>query len=517
MRMTIGRKALLGHLLMVGGVIAAALWIFNDLRRMDDSVSRAADAQEQVIRINRISEVIASIRRSRGLQVSFYQLGTLPPSAADMEEIGRSVRERRALRDSLLEEVNISRFGSRPAIRTSMEKLRLAVRDLDAVFDEAERLIRSGLPDEAVHMFSRYHEPDQELADALRALQEQAQAEAQSIVAASAEFREQFVRRSGVVLGGMLLLMMAMVLLLGHSIKRSTNEISAALSAVAEGDFAQRVSIATRDEFAELAEGLNATVAKLGELDALKADFLSKVSHDLRTPIASLKQAAELLNDGIPSPLTEDQKEILQIIRSNAKRLGDLINDLLDTAKLEARRVEIQPEPTDVRDLIRRLVKSVTPLVTEKRLRITMKSPPDLPLVQADPVRLEQVLMNLLSNAVKFTPEGREIALLCQQEGEMVRCSVRDAGIGIPPEDLPHIFDKFYQVRSSRTSKTKGTGLGLTIVKHLVEAHGGKIGVESVVGEGATFSFTMPIADRPDVPSPKTKGEPYERAAPPDH
>jgi len=257
------------------------------------------------------------------------------------------------------------------------------------------------------------------------------------------------------------------------------------------------VELVSKDEFSEIAEGLNATVERLGELDALKADFLSKVSHDLRTPIAAVKQAAELLNDGIPSPLKEDQKEILQIIRTNAKRLGNLINDLLDTARLEAGKLEIQPETTDLVAIIRRVATSIAPLSMEKRLRITLKAAPDLPPAYADPNRMEQVLMNLLGNAVKFTPENGEIALSCEQEGAFLRCSVRDTGVGIPPEDLPRIFDKFHQVRMKRATKTKGTGLGLTIVKFLVEAHGGFVWAESTPGQGATFTFTVPVVEQP--------------------
>ena len=131
-----------------------------------------------------------------------------------------------------------------------------------------------------------------------------------------------------------------------------------------------------------------------------------------------------------------------------------------------------------------------------------MKAARELPLVHADPVRLEQILTNLLSNAIRFTPEGGQITLTCWREGQTVACSVRDTGVGIPPEDLPRVFDKFHQVRSTRTAKTKGTGLGLTIVKHLVEAHGGRIGVESVVGEGTAFTFAVPVSAYANVSSP---------------
>lgn len=500
MRLTIGRKVLIGHLVMVGGLGAAALWFVGDLRRLDAAVNRAADAQEQVIRINILSEDIAAISQSRGiLAISGITRGTGPVS--DLDEMEDRVRARRAHRDSLLEAVRTSPFAASPVLSQSLDDLRTTIGDLDEVFDEVDRLIANTLLEEAELMFRRWHEPDEKVAETLRLLRTQAHADAQGLVAAASRFREQFLWRSGALLAGLVVVMAATAFLLSRSVRRSTRQISRALLAVADGNFDERVEIATRDEFAEVGEGLNATVEKLGELDALKAEFLSSVSHDLRTPIASIKQASQLLNDGIPSPLAEEQLEILQIIHSNAKRLGDLINDLLDAAKLEAGRLDIQPEPTDLAETIRRLVKSVTPLATERSLRVTMKAARDLPRVHADPVRLEQILMNLVGNAIKFTPEGGEITLSCWADDGMVMCAVRDTGVGIPPEDLPKVFDKFHQVRATRTRTTKGTGLGLTIVRYLVEAHGGRVGVESVLGEGTTFTFALPAAPA-DEPSP---------------
>ena len=496
MRLTIGGKVLLGNLGMVALMCAAVLWVVRDLRRMDDLVELTVNAQEQIIRINKISDDINEILYRGGIKVSMFQVGAFAASR-DADEMTRSLRFRRAHRDSLLAEVSRSRFGQRPALKYSLDSLLIACRKLDLLFESVELHFERGQPGRAERAFGQLHEVDAELSRAMTSLQEHAQEDANVLLAAASRFREHLILRAGVVLAVLLAGMLAMVMYLNRTIKRATAGISNALSAVASGDFQQRVELVSKDEFSEIAEGLNATVERLGELDALKADFLSKVSHDLRTPIAAVKQAAELLNDGIPSPLKEDQKEILQIIRTNAKRLGNLINDLLDTARLEAGKLEIQPETTDLVAIIRRVATSIAPLSMEKRLRITLKAAPDLPPAYADPNRMEQVLMNLLGNAVKFTPENGEIALSCEQEGAFLRCSVRDTGVGIPPEDLPRIFDKFHQVRMKRATKTKGTGLGLTIVKLLVEAHGGFVWAESTPGQGATFAFTVPVVEQP--------------------
>jgi len=507
---TIGRKILVGHLIILAGFAAAVAWVLADLRRMDEFVSLAADAQEQVIAINGIAEDVAAILRARGTQVSMLQMATVGGAESSFDSLGQAIRDRREHEAALVRRVEGSRFGARRAIRDGLTDLRTATKELDDVFDEAERLSRMGMADAAERMFVRWHEPNARLEAALARLRQQAQADARALVATSVDIRRRLIWRSGAILGGTLLFVVGIVLVLARSIRRSTRQLSHALAAAAEGDFQQRAEMAGRDEFQELAEGFNAMCRRLGELDELKADFVSNVSHELRTPIASLKQASMLLAEGIPGPLNDEQREILGIVESNTGRLAALINDLLDAAKIEAGRLQIDPEPVDLPELIRRAVRSLAPLATEKHLRVTMRQEGTLPRALADPLRMEQVLTNLLGNAVKFTPEGGEISFLCERDGAMVRCSVRDTGVGIPAAELPRIFDKFHQVRATRTNRTKGTGLGLTIVKYLVELHGGTISVESAEGRGTTFTFTIPTVDddRPDVSAPEERHVP---------
>ena len=497
MRLTIGRKVLLGNVVMVATIAGVAAWLAADLRDVNRAVSLASDAQEQVIAINAVAADVDHSRRMWGrVIVSLLDVARAGWADSPLASTRAELRGIQSARDSVISRVRQSDFGARPTIRRALDDLCAAADEMGQVFDEAERLTRMGLPDAAEEMLHRWHEPDDRLQSALRTLRDQARADARSLIDESDAFRRRFQWRSTVMLSAVVAIVLATVVLLGRGVRASTRRLGRALEVIAEGDFNQRADIAGRDEFRELADGVNAMSARLGELDELKAGFLSNVSHELRTPIASLKQTAALLDEQAVGPLNDDQRELMQVITSNSQRLGALINDLLDTARLEAGKVELRIEAVDLADLVREVVRTVAPLALEKELRVVMRPAAETPPVSADPLRIEQVLVNLLSNAIKFTPDGGEVTITCAPDGHgMVECAVSDTGVGIPAEDLPAVFDKFHQVDAARTAKVKGTGLGLTIVKHLVENHGGSIRVESSVGVGTVFTFALPAAD----------------------
>ncbi|RMF37067.1 MAG: PAS domain S-box protein, partial [Chloroflexi bacterium] len=231
------------------------------------------------------------------------------------------------------------------------------------------------------------------------------------------------------------------------------------------------------------------------QLEQMREDFIASVSHDLRTPLASITGFTEVLLSEAPGPLTEVQQEFLDIIAQSGERLLKLVNQILDVSKLDSGRFELHPAPVELRPMVESLVDQVRPLATKKQIALEVELAPDLPTITADPDRLERVLTNLLSNAVKFTPEGGSVRVRLTRNGESVRCEVSDTGIGIPPEDLPHLFERFRRASNVQKRRIKGTGLGLYISKAIVEAHGGEIGVESRLGEGTTFWFTLPIGE----------------------
>lgn len=255
-------------------------------------------------------------------------------------------------------------------------------------------------------------------------------------------------------------------------------------------------------------------ITKEKEVDQMKTDFISTVSHELRTPLTSVLGFAKVIKKKLqesvlPLVQTDDKKvqrtvrqvnENIDIIVSEGERLTNLINDLLDIAKMEAGRVDWNMQPMQVNELIARAVTATSSLFEQKQLTLEQDLESDLPMVEGDRDRLLQVVINLLSNAVKFTDEG---SVICRTRADqqVVTVSIVDNGIGIAEDDQPKVFEKFKQVGDTLTDKPKGTGLGLPICKQIVEHHGGTIWVESELGHGSTFSFTLPVPVPVEEPS----------------
>jgi PAS domain S-box-containing protein len=258
-------------------------------------------------------------------------------------------------------------------------------------------------------------------------------------------------------------------------------------------------------------EELRVAYEKLKELDQLKDSFLSTVSHELRTPLTSIKSFSEILLAYDEDRKT--QKEFLNIIKEESDRLTRLINDFLDLSKIESGRMQWETAGLSVTEVIKTAINATQALAAEAKLKIKVEVSPGLPKVMSDNDRLVQVVTNLLSNAIKFTPEGGNIGVKAQlleggkakKKADMVLVSVTDNGIGIDPKDRQAIFDKFKQVGNTLTDKPKGTGLGLPICKEIVEHYGGKIWVESELGKGSTFFFTLPVAEVAGVEAPEAK------------
>jgi PAS domain S-box-containing protein len=232
---------------------------------------------------------------------------------------------------------------------------------------------------------------------------------------------------------------------------------------------------------------------RLKDLDKMKSDFVSNVSHELRTPLTSIKGSVDNMLDGLTGSLNEKQIRYLARIKSNTDRLSRLINDLLDLSKIEAGRIDLRPATLPLTILAAEITEHLKPMAAEKLIRIEVSSSDPSVTVWADRDKVTQVLMNLIGNAIKFTPEAGKVTVAIEKNGsDWVQISVGDTGPGIFPGETRKIFAKFYQIENLDKQRPKGTGLGLAISKALVEMHGGKIWVESELGSGSTFSFTLP-------------------------
>jgi signal transduction histidine kinase/ActR/RegA family two-component response regulator len=248
---------------------------------------------------------------------------------------------------------------------------------------------------------------------------------------------------------------------------------------------------------------------ELRRLDQLKSEFLAMVSHELRTPLTAIIGYSRLLTRQVHGPLSARQLEHQEAIFRSAQRLSDLINDLLDVSRLEAGRVELNPRPTRVRQIVDQVAAVVAVAAQAKHLRIENAVPPDLPLVNADPSRLQQILVNLVGNGVKFSSSGGLVRVSAGRQRDQVWIGVEDRGVGIPKDELMRIWDPFYQVEAPMQRRHGGSGLGLAIVRRLVELHGGVVRAESE-GEnrGSRFTFTLPVAGEPALAEAAGSPEP---------
>ena len=245
------------------------------------------------------------------------------------------------------------------------------------------------------------------------------------------------------------------------------------------------------DELGRLALSFNRMAAALQRTETMRSQLIGNVAHELRTPLTTIKGYVEGLMDGVLPAETD----VYDRIYREADRLQRLVFDLQELSRLEERVVSLDLRPVSVTDLIRDVADRLAAQFEGKGIALEVDLPVDLPEILGDRDRLDQVLTNLLGNALQYTPGGRRVVVQGRYEGRHVRITVVDEGIGIAQEHLPHLFERFYRVDRSRSRIGGGTGIGLTIAKHLVEAHGGEIAASSPgLDRGSTFSFTVPIA-----------------------
>ena len=341
---------------------------------------------------------------------------------------------------------------------------------------------------------------DNDLDNWARNLDFKAREETQTLVKAN---RRQYVSSRNVFIGvsaGSVLLALALGLVLSSSLVGPIQGTEARLAEIAAGDFSGHLDVPNRDELGSLARNVNRMNDELrhlyGELETAsrhKSEFLANMSHELRTPLNAILGFAQLLQKKLFGELNEKQEEYVEDIRSSGKHLLSLINDVLDLSKVEAGQIELQVAPFSLREAVERGVVMVRERASKDGIAVAADVDPEVQLVNADERRIRQVLFNLLSNAVKFTPTGGRVEVTAARVGDDIHVAVVDTGPGIAPEDRKRIFEEFQQTEAG-AKQNEGTGLGLALSKRLVELHGGRIWVESELGAGSRFAFTLPAA-----------------------
>lgn len=279
-------------------------------------------------------------------------------------------------------------------------------------------------------------------------------------------------------------------ILLTRALTRPISELTTATRAVAEGNYEQRVPVRSRDELGELATSFNLMSIELARSINLRRQMTADIAHELRTPISVILGHVDAMDDGV-MPASSDT---FDIIREEASRLGRLVEDLGTLSMADAGELALVRRLVNIKTLLNKVSMAHLPLAHEKHISLQVEITPDLPDINVDRDRMAQVLDILLSNAFRYTPKGGRITLCAERVSDGVEIRVQDTGPGIDPEELPHVFDRFYRTDKSRNRVSGGSGLGLSIAKSIVEMHDGQIWVESKLGEGSTFVIRLPTS-----------------------
>jgi len=300
------------------------------------------------------------------------------------------------------------------------------------------------------------------------------------------------LQRAVLLTVGALLGTMLVALIITRTITRPLKALREGTQHVLEGVHVP-IRVASRDEIAGLAEDFNDMSARLKRSTELRTEMLQLISHEIRSPLQSMYAAYYLLSQQISGPLNDEQRKVIGNIKNNIDRIGDFSTHFLDLAKIEAGVMPFTLETADLAAVIAPAVQNAQLVARERNITLTIEAS-ETPPVSVDTGKIEQVATNYLTNALKYTPAGGTITVRVGPGELGTRFSVTDTGVGIPPEDIPKLFTKFFQAKNSGQTGRKGTGLGLALVRAIVEQHGGRVHAESVIGSGSTFAADFPPA-----------------------
>ncbi|MDR0445611.1 MAG: cell wall metabolism sensor histidine kinase WalK [Oscillospiraceae bacterium] len=296
----------------------------------------------------------------------------------------------------------------------------------------------------------------------------------------------------------------AISLLLAQTLLSPIRGMTKAAEAMGEGDFTRKIPVDSDDEigtlsttFNTMASQLETTLDELKNAEKLRRDFVANVSHELRTPLTSIRSYAETMHD-TPDLPDETRLEFLGVILNESDRMTKIVSDLLSLSRLDSGG-GLKIEQFSLERSVREVYTAIAIAAERRGQSVELDLQFGMPDIMGDRARIEQVLMNIMTNAVKYTPEGGAVRVSCGASGRFAWVKISDTGVGIPPEDLPRVFDRFYRVDKARSRESGGTGLGLSIAKEITELHGGEITLKSVYGSGSTFTITLPVDGPPEI------------------
>jgi len=532
MRFNIQFKMLAGYLLVVLMVSVGSLWSIRILEQTWDDQAALGDvraAEESLRAFTGLSGMLVQLERLRQKALAFD-----PPDDPSLEpgdryadsfstladEIGGQLEELR----SVLERVDDSPGMSESRVRMGTRGMSPVLRSIRADFSEYRRQFRIDLdqppteaePDAVLSMHLLVESISLRINDGLVAPVEQAQLYFAGAAGMHRDKSQKLVAVLPLVPG---IFAMLISFLISRRIANPIRELRRAIERIARGDFTGPIKVQSRDEVGDLARAMNRMSQRLAELDEMKSGFLFNVSHELKTPLTSIKEAAALLQEEVPGSVNEKQHRLLEIISAETRILIGMIIDLLDLARMEAGRMGYRIQRISPGVIVRRAVDELQFMAQRRGVTLTVDEAPQLGHLFLDGEKMVNAVKNLVNNAVKFSPRDGEVLIRAklappsseivgngqvawstagpETEGRVrapsVLISVSDQGPGIPEADLPLVFEKFFQSERRNDSKVKGTGLGLAIVRHVAEAHGGSVAVRSAPEKGSTFSISLPL------------------------
>ncbi len=494
MKITIYRKLVSGFVLVIALMIATniyVLWQLNEVTRTTDKTFHS-DVRMITLAKQMVSALTEEERNTQKFLITrdstYYNLyagqsrtfarlldslGDTSPSPREVALIGRISKAHSWATATMQQERNTAPLSGDPAA-ASREAERIDT--LDVLYASLNELIR--LNEDAV---------------------------SNSVSGIS----QVTIRSSNVawlITAGALLVALCVALLITSSIVKPIGALIKGTENIARGVF-EPIVVRSRDEMTLLARAVNDMSNKLKQINDLKTEMMHHISHELRTPLQTMLSAQYLLMEQKRGPLNADQMRLLTSIKEGIRKLTHFSNQFLDIQKIEHGSMEYRFAKCDLLDVLRPAVDDAQLMAGQKNVTVDMNTEHDLPPLMADKEKMVQVFGNLLGNAVKYTDAGGTISVNATREKNTIRVNVSDTGAGIPPDDLPRIFTKFYQAKNSR----KGTGIGLALVKALVEGHKGTVKVESELGKGTTFTVVLPAA--PSLREEEAKSQPADTAA----
>ena len=480
--MTLRTRLALSLVIIAAVLVVPLLVARRSMHSLQQNVRELRDGEFQAsLVLGRLRDALADVR-AREVALAVLKSDTV------YKQLGGALDRARTLADSL----------DRYQLDSSATRIQSALATIAPAAEREYAAVRAGAADLADSISQRTIAPA--LRDAERALSPAEQVlrgRTRERVTAAEEKLGEAEYYSLAALAVALLLATGIALWLTRSVSQPVRALEEGMRAVADGDLDHRLGydVTRKDEFGRLAASFAEMSRQLADLDKLKAEYVSIASHELKTPINVILGYIQLIQEGIYGPVGEKQLPVLETLETQARTLARLANQLLDVSRFEAGGGRIEPRPIKLHAMLDELVRTFHVLAVQREVEFKVTREENLPNdVVWDAERINEVTGNLLSNAFKFTRAGGTVELTAGPHENGVCIEVRDSGAGIAPEQLPHVFEKFYQADNQRSASATGSGLGLAIAKEIVEAHQGIISCTSEVGTGTRFTLTLPIA-----------------------